>query len=373
MPNAKECLVFRVAMNHPGDTEAVEALIDKGQVEAADIVAIFGKTEGNGCVNDFTRPFAVEALKTALAPRLGVSRAAVAERIPLVMSGGTEGALSPHFLVFAVRSAAPPVPRGGAMRLAIGTAPTRDFRAGEIGRLPQIEETAAAVRRAIAQAGIAGPDDVHFVQIKCPLITAERYAAALAEGARPATHDTYASMGLSRGASALGVALALGEIAAEAVNDEVVCRDFGLWSGRASASAGIEMAHNEIIVLGNSAEWAGDLVVGHAVMEDALDLAAVAGALHLVGITPGRQLTPVQRDRIAAVLVKAETSSDGRLRGNRHTMLDDSDIPATRHARAFVGGAVAGLIGRTDLFVSGGAEHQGPDGGGPVAIIAAAT
>ncbi|HEV8030018.1 MAG TPA: ring-opening amidohydrolase [Stellaceae bacterium] len=26
--------------------------------------------------------------------------------------------------------------------------------------------------------------------------------------------------------------------------------------------------------------------------------------------------------------------------------------------------------GRTDLFVSGGAEHQGPDGGGPVAVIA---
>jgi cyanuric acid amidohydrolase len=31
---------------------------------------------------------------------------------------------------------------------------------------------------------------------------------------------------------------------------------------------------------------------------------------------------------------------------------------------------LAALIGRTDLFVSGGAEHQGPDGGGPIAIIA---
>jgi cyanuric acid amidohydrolase len=27
-------------------------------------------------------------------------------------------------------------------------------------------------------------------------------------------------------------------------------------------------------------------------------------------------------------------------------------------------------LAMTDLFVSGGAEHQGPDGGGPVAIIA---
>ncbi len=51
-------------------------------------------------------------------------------------------------------------------------------------------------------------------------------------------------------------------------------------------------------------------------------------------------------------------------------MLDDSDISSTRHARAFVAGALAGLVGHGEIFVSGGAEHQGPDGGGPVAIIA---
>jgi hypothetical protein len=55
--------------------------------------------------------------------------------------------------------------------------------------------------------------------------------------------------------------------------------------------------------------------------------------------------------------------------GYRHTMLDDSDISATRHARAFVCGALAGLIGHAEIYVSGGAEHQGPDGGGPVALI----
>jgi cyanuric acid amidohydrolase len=71
------------------------------------------------------------------------------------------------------------------------------------------------------------------------------------------------------------------------------------------------------------------------------------------------------------LLAKAEAASTGRLRGCRHTMLDDSDIPATRHARSFVAGALAGLIGHAELYVSGGAEHQGPDGGGPVAIIAA--
>ena len=70
------------------------------------------------------------------------------------------------------------------------------------------------------------------------------------------------------------------------------------------------------------------------------------------------------------MLAKAEAGRSGLLRGYRHTMLDDSDISATRHARAFVCGALAGVIGHAELFVSGGAEHQGPDGGGPVAVIA---
>jgi Mlc titration factor MtfA (ptsG expression regulator) len=77
-----------------------------------------------------------------------------------------------------------------------------------------------------------------------------------------------------------------------------------------------------------------------------------------------------RRDRFVAVLAKAEPARTGAIRGRRHTMWDDSDINATRHARALVGGVLAGVVGDTQLFVSGGAEHQGPDGGGPVAAIA---
>lgn len=39
------------------------------------------------------------------------------------------------------------------------------------------------------------------------------------------------------------------------------------------------------------------------------------------------------------------------------------------HARAAVGGVLASIAGHTALYVSGGAEHQGPAGGGPVAAI----
>jgi cyanuric acid amidohydrolase len=38
--------------------------------------------------------------------------------------------------------------------------------------------------------------------------------------------------------------------------------------------------------------------------------------------------------------------------------------------RALVGGVLAAATRLTELFVSGGAEHQGPDGGGLVAVIA---
>ncbi len=64
--------------------------------------------------------------------------------------------------------------------------------------MAQVEATATAVVRAMAGAGLADPADVHFVQVKCPLLTSARIAEAAARGHGVATHDTYASMGLSR-------------------------------------------------------------------------------------------------------------------------------------------------------------------------------
>lgn len=356
--------VHRVAMRHPGDVAAIEALFDTGVPDPRDVVAILGKTEGNGCVNDFTRAFAVQSLTQMLAARLGATPAEVAHRVAMVMSGGTEGGLSPHFLVFSVsRTDAAPNPAGA---LVIATAFTRDFAPEEIGRMPQVEATAEAIAAAVASMA-----EVHYVQIKCPLLTTERIAEATARGATVATHDTYASMGLSRGASALGVALALGEVARDALSDAAIGSDTGLYSGRASTSAGVELMRNEIILLGMSSDWAGDLVIAHDVMADAIDLPAVQRALRAAGLNAdGGQLPAADQARLVAVLAKAEPSSDGRIRGARHIMNEDSDINATRHARALVGGVIAAAAGRTALFVSGGAEHQGPDGGGPVAVVA---
>ena len=179
-------------------------------------------------------------------------------------------------------------------------------------------------------------------------------------------------MGLSRAASALGCAVALGELDIDALYDAMIGRDWSRYSTRASASAGSELLGHEILVLGTGTGWSGPLRIASCVMKDAIDIDAVRMALAQLGLSSGGQLSAAQSERVRAVLAKAEASSTGELRGRRHTMLNDSDISSTRHARAFVAGGLAGLIGHAEIYVSGGAEHQGPDGGGPVCIIAAA-
>ncbi len=253
---------------------------------------------------------------------------------------------------------------GGA--LAVGVAFTPDIPPEALGRMGQVHATAAAVRAAMARAGIAAPA---YVQVKCPLLTSARIAAAAARGATVCTTDTYASMGMSRGASALGVALALGEVPEAALHDGAIGADWSLFSRVASCSAGVELTHAEVIVMGQAPGWGGPLRMAHAVMADAIDLPAVQRALAAAGLAGAGQLDDTARARLVAVLAKAEPSSTGAIRGARHTMNDDSDINATRHARALVGGVIAAAVGRTELFVSGGAEHQGPDGGGPVAVV----
>jgi cyanuric acid amidohydrolase len=359
--------VVRIPTKGPGDVSGLMRLVDQGTIAPASILAVLGKTEGNGGVNDFTREYAVAALREALSPLLGLSPRAVEDKIAFVMSGGTEGVLSPHLTVFARKVSEPSViGNGGEKRLSIGIAHTRDFLPEEIGRDVQIEETVKAIHLAMRDAAIDDPRDVHFVQIKCPLLTSERIEAALHRGRKTVTTSAYASMGYSRGASALGVAKALGEIGDE-INESHVLKDWSLFSSVASASAGIELMHNVVIVMGNSRMSLSSFVIGHAVMRDSIDLPAVVAALESVGL----DLAHAQSEsRLVSIFAKAEASPDGCVRGFRHTMLDDSDVGSTRHARAAVGGLISGLSGTGAVYVSGGAEHQGPPGGGPVAVIA---
>jgi cyanuric acid amidohydrolase len=359
--------VFRIPMGSPDDLSGLKELLASGQVKAEEIICVLGKTEGNGCVNDFTRGFTTLALKVFLAEQLGISRDEVAKKIAFIMSGGTEGVMTPHANIFAVQESNAPAKPG--KRLAAGIAFTRDFLPEELGRMAMVNEVARAVTEAMADAGITDPTDVHFVQIKCPLLTGERIEEAYGRGNDVATTDTYKSMGYSRGASALGTAVALGELKLEQISDEKITHDWSLYSAVASTSAGIELKKCEIMVLGNAEGSASDLVIGHAVMQDAIDADAVYSALKSAGLKfeglPGKEV-----EKVVNVFAKAEAASTGKVRGRRNTMLDDSDINHTRSARAVVNAVIASIVRDPMVYVSGGAEHQGPDGGGPIAVVA---
>ncbi|MDX2240111.1 MAG: ring-opening amidohydrolase [Leptolyngbyaceae cyanobacterium bins.302] len=356
--------VFKIAQNSPADLSGLEALIQAKKLDPTAIVAIMGKTEGNGCVNDFTRGYAVQTLKHFLGQHLGSQ----AEQIVYVMSGGTEGVLSPHLTVF-TRQTQDLVgePHWG---LVLGTSQTRDFAPEEIGTLAMVQVVAASVKAAIAEAGIA-PADVHFVQIKCPLIHTSRTQAHDLQSLK--TQDGYKSMAYSRGASALGIALALGELSPDQITDADICANYGLYSAVASTSAGVELQNCEILVLGNAPTSYSSYVIGHSVMQHALDTAAIHQAIASTGRSPDQTVSnQTVPNQIVNVFAKAEADPSGQILGQRHTMLDDSDISHTRMARAVVGAVIAAAVQDPMIYVSGGAEHQGPAGGGPIAVIAQA-
>jgi cyanuric acid amidohydrolase len=359
MPIAK---VHRISAAAPDDLSGIEAAIAAGRINPKGVIAVLGKTEGNGLVNDFSRGFASLLLSLLFQRFLPGEEAA---KICLVMSGGTEGGMAPHWVVFERMDG----DGGQRPALAIGRAHTLPLPFQHLGRRAQVDQVAAGVRAAMQDAGIVHARDVHFVQIKCPLLTAQRIGESRRRGETVATPDTLKSMGLSRAASTLGAAVALAEIDRATLTDADIGTRWDLWSSRTSSSAGVELLGHEIIVLGMSPAWSGPLAIDHAVMTDAIDVEPVRAALGRLGIAGAGQIPAGDRERLVAVLAKAEASHDGLLRGHRHCMLDDSDIAATRHARAFVCGALAGLVGHAEIYVSGGAEHQGPDGGGPVAVI----
>jgi cyanuric acid amidohydrolase len=360
--------VHRFGLKDPSDVSGLSEAIAKGIVDPQKIVAVIGKTHGNGLVNDYTRGYLTLCLSQLIGHWIGVPAESVRKRVPFVFSGGVEGVLSPHYAVLTVDPGA--TAAGEEKSLAVGVAFTPELSPSDIGRQRQIDLTSQAVGQAMASAGIESPNDVHFVQVKGPAFTLEDIVAAGNAGLTCRTDNPGKLMGFGRGASALGIGKALGEIPASEAIEAAVLHDFRAYSSVASASAGVEVRVNEIIVVGLSSAWSGPLTIAHRTMRDALDIISVTELACDLGLSPAPQIPAAQARRIRAAFVKCEAQRDGTIRGRRHTMLNDGDIDQQRHIRAAVGAIVAAVFNDTALFVSGGAEHQGPDGGGMVAVIA---
>ncbi|MEN8039899.1 MAG: ring-opening amidohydrolase [Actinomycetota bacterium] len=357
--------VRKVVLESVGDASGLAALIDEGVFDADGVVAVVGKTEGNGGVNDFTRIIADQAFRKVLMEK-GTRPQSEVDDIPMVWSGGTDGILCPHATVFAN------VPDDGPVsdepRLAVGYAMSDVILPEDIGRPAMVAKVAEGVRRAMAAAGIEDAADVHYVQTKTPLLVMDTINDAKERGHTVYTEDPLESMNISNGTSGLGIAVALGEI--EMPTAEQIGHDLSLFSSVASCSSGVELDRAQTVVVGNVRGAGGRYRIGHDVMNDALDREGVYRAIRSAGLDlPDRANSDDLDGKVVNVFVKCEADPTSRLRGRRQVALDDSDVHHHRHIKAAVGGVVANAIDDAAVFVSVAAIHQGPSGGGPVAAI----
>ena len=356
--------VRKVMLDSVTDASGLASLIDEGVFAADDVIAVVGKTEGNGGVNDYTRILADHAFRGVLMDK-GTRPLDAVAGVPMVWSGGTDGILTPHATVFA---RLPGGPVSDEPRLAVGFGMSDRILPEDVGRPAMVEKVAAGVRQAMVEAAIENPADVHYVQTKTPLLTMETINDARRRGQTVWTDQPLESMNLSNGTSALGIAVALGEI--DMPSPDAIGHDTSLYSSVASCSSGVELDRAQIVVVGNVRGAGGRYRIGHGVMDDALDFDGVYEAIRDAGLDlPERPRAEDLAGRLVNVFVKCEADPTSRLRGRRQVSLDDSDVHHHRHIKAAVGAVVAAAVGDPAVFVSVAALHQGPSGGGPVAAI----
>jgi cyanuric acid amidohydrolase len=364
--------MFVCPMSNPRDTSAVEALFDTSGVDPQSVVAMIGKTEGTGLHDDWGRTLADLSLHDALAARLGQDTGAVRERVTTILSGGCPGVISPHVTVVTSDEldVDEPCSRPG---LVIGRARSERILPEEVGRMGQINKVATATTRALWEMPQLDSADVHAVMVKAPTLTQSGVEAAFDRGQTVVTRDLSIGPGgamcYSNDASALGVALALGEVTEDALSDEAVRRNWELYSEVALTSAAGDRDHAEVLVLANASPSLSRLRIGHGVLRDPIDSDGIRTALRSAGLQFDCCPSQSDRERVVQLFMKLIIPGSDVVRGNRITLLDDHNAYST--AKAIGGTLGASVIGRTTLFVSGGESnsHQGPPDGSPVAAV----
>ena len=311
MPDAIE--VRKVPIHSVADASELAKLIDDGVMEAHRVVAIIGKTEGNGGVNDYTRIIADRAFREVLVAK-GAPEDQV-KQVPIVWSGGTDGVISPHATIFATVDPAK-AEQTDEPRLTVGFAMSEPILPEEIGYIGMVKKVADGVKVAMERAGITDPADVHYVQTKTPLLTIHTIRDAKARGQQVWTEHTHESMDLSNGTTGLGIAVALGEI--DMPTDADVMHNRDLYSSVASCSSGVELDQAQIVVVGNARGVGGRYRIGHSVMNDALDADGIWAAIREAGLDlPERPHTSDLQGRLVNVFLKCEASQDGTVHGRR--------------------------------------------------------
>jgi cyanuric acid amidohydrolase len=373
---AQRVEMFVCPMSTPADTSGLQSLADAGKIKPDTLVALVGKTEGTGFHDDWGRIWADVALREWTGKFLGIPASDVAKEVIFVLSGGCPGVITPH--IAAITREWVEVPNrdvaGGEKRLVVGRAGSDPMPPEEVGRMGQIRKVAEATHKAMADAGLTDPKDVHLVMVKVPGLTTASIKDAEDRGKTVVSHDlTFGPEGAgvyANDAAALGVAMALGEVPESSLSDDVVRRNWDLYSEVAMTSSGGEKRHGEVVVFGNSSTSRSDLHIGHAITRDFIDAQGVRNALRSAGIRFKDGL-PDEADlsRLVHVFAKSVIPGSDQIRGRRITLLDDAD--AYQIGKALGGMLVATVTGRTTNYVSGGERnsHQGPPGGNIIAAV----
>ena len=378
---AQRVELFVCPMATPADTSGLQELADSGKIKPDTLVALVGKTEGTGAHDDWGRVWADVVLRDWTGKFLGIPASEVAKQVIFVLSGGCPGVITPH--IAAVTREWVEVPEGSVdsgqnkkqdKRLVVGRAGSDPMPPEEVGRMGQIRKVAEATRRAMTDAGLTDPKDIHLVMVKVPGLTTASIKDAESRGKTVVSHDlTFGPEGAgvyANDAAALGVAMALGEVPESSLSDDVVRRDWDLYSEVAMTSSGGEKRHGEVVVFGNSITSRSRLRIGHAVTRDFIDAEGVRNALRAAGLRFSGGL-PDENDlsRLVHVFAKSVIPGSDQIRGQRITLLDDAD--AYQIGKALGGMLVASVTGRTTNYVSGGERnsHQGPPGGNIVAAV----
>ena len=358
----------------PADTSGLQALADGDKIKADNLVALVGKTEGTGAHDDWGRVWADVALREWTAGLLGVPVDEVAKHVIFVLSGGCPGVITPHIAAGTREWVDASERKADDKRLVVGRSGSDPIAPEEVGRMGMIHKVAEATRAAMKDAGLTDPKDVHLVMVKVPGLTVASIKDAESRGKTVVSHDlTFGPEGAgvyANDGAALGVALALGEVKEPALSDEVVRRNWDLYSEVAMTSSGGEKRHGEVVVFGNSTASASPLRIGHAVTRDFIDAAGVRHALRVAGLRFKDGLPDeADLDRLVHVFAKSVIPGSDQIRGRRITLLDDGH--AYEIGKALGGMLVASVTGRTTNYVSGGERnsHQGPPGGNIVAAV----
>src|SRR4030095_10969069 len=91
---------YKLLTSSPSDTTGIERLFGEQLIEPSEVICIIGKTEGKGGRTDFTRDVWMLGVEEFFSDRIGIGRKEVGERIIFSLSGGCEGVVSPHIIVF---------------------------------------------------------------------------------------------------------------------------------------------------------------------------------------------------------------------------------------------------------------------------------